>query len=169
MDIRVSTTDGFTDIFLPIKSTKTESGVLSILAEGAYNGVTTGIRIEVPEKMEMGLKEEGDQWKVINTYREKTYFKSLGESSDAFLKMIADFYECKTTGKFRSEVNFTLLPMTFKEFDIQQEYLKSKLFFEEPEDLYCELFLNFDLPKGYVEFSEKDIEYRVNLVKTFQV
>jgi hypothetical protein len=50
---------------------------------------------------------------------------------------------------------------------LDKGYYKFKLFFDPSDELglYCELYLNINLPDKEVELREKDQEYRENLIR----
>lgn len=159
MDVQVSTEEGFTDVALPVKTVQTVGSDMHITLEGIYKSENVGLEVVFPAGMKPGLARDGKNIKITHTYQAKLL--PTGVQSDTFLKMLAELYGVPSSGKFAIKgVPFTLIPLELNEFDIKKQPVKTKIFFEQPIKYYSELFLNFDIANGYLQFSEKDQEYR---------
>ena len=118
-----------------------------------YEGKNVGFIIIVPQKS-----------------MSKLTLKSKGESSNNFLHVLQKIYKQKIdSAKFVDSVTADCLNLS----DLNQPWEKDvvlaaqrKLFFQgSNEDDYAELFLNIDEKEHWIEFVEKDSEYRPLIIK----
>jgi hypothetical protein len=91
---------------------------------------------------------------------------SLGAESDAFIQTLDHLYQTMTGAtQMRRSVHFTAVSLAGNPSRLPAEPVKMKLFFESDEDDLCaEVYLNFDVLGRYVQFHEKDQDFRLPLV-----
>lgn len=134
------------------KSIKDSSYIYKVCS--VDKGLPVGFELEIPIK--------------INKFGDGVTFRSLGDTSDNFLKTLYSIYRLN----LQSNLKFTnttsckyagLNDLTFK--GDGQKRLESvnylKVFFgNDGENEYAELYLNIDEINKTVEFEEKDFDYR---------
>ena len=134
------------------KTTKNTSYVYKVCS---FNkDIPVGFELEVPIK--------------LDKFGEGVTFKSLGDTSDNFLKFLFSLYELNLQDNLKftnnTNCNYTCLnDIPFK--GDGQKRLKSvnyiKVFFEGTQEKeYAELYVNIDEGNNVIEFEEKDFEYR---------
>jgi hypothetical protein len=166
IDITSKSEEGFQDLVLNIIDKKIDNNVWILIAKGQFKGTVVGIKI----KMANGLKPGIINSEIDNGgfARSACEISSIGQESDNFIKILSELYGQKTNKKFTSK------PLIFNSFSLNTNqalldkgYFKFKLFFDDlnEQGLYSEIFLNLNLPEGFIEIPEKDPEYRENLIK----
>lgn len=99
--------------------------------------------------------------------------KKDGDGADQILKEISEGYKLPNNLSFTDkEIKGSIVALSDVNFNNVDEEIKYKLFFNEDDETeegntYAEMFLNVDLKNGTVEFAEKDMEYRENIIKAF--
>jgi hypothetical protein len=163
-----------------------------VIKNGMENGHPSGIRIAIQTTKD---SDKSTTYKLLSSYQgspvgflivipretdgkqqvSPSYIKSLGEPSNLFLHLLAEQYKQKldSTTKMADSIPFICMnlysvlgpPDKLKEGDwIAAQY---KLFFDADtngED--AELFMNIATGK-WIEFAEKDDEYRAHLMHIF--
>ena len=91
----------------------------------------------------------------------KVLIEGVGLRTEAFVRAMEKAYR-RSAGSY--EATFASLAAISLKGDpnkLQSEPVKLKVFFESAkESEYAEAYLNFDLPRGVVQFHEKDPGYR---------
>ncbi|RXK60794.1 hypothetical protein ESA94_10045 [Lacibacter luteus] len=121
-------------------------------------GLPIGFELEIPVR--------------INKFGDGVIFRSLGDTSDNFLKLLYSIYglNLQPTLKFTKKTSCSYASLNDLGFKGDgQKRLETinyiKVFFEgDGENEYAELYLNIDEPNGMIEFEEKDFEYRPYIV-----
>jgi hypothetical protein len=165
--VEVKKEEGFVDFCLPISETKIVQNFRHIVARGRFNGKSVGLEIIIPSDMKQGLRFDGEEIKIANTYA--AALGSIGMESDEFLNLMGESYGLNISKGFSpNKIFFTILPLETENFDIEKQSINTKIFFEQSQEQYAEMFLNIDLPTGYIELKEKDPEYKKNILANFQ-
>ena len=91
---------------------------------------------------------------------------SLGEESDAFVQALDEVYSTNTGRRTMREPGCISRRQPCRyPLRLEQESLKMKLFFEsDVEERAAEFYLNVDAQNSYVEFREKDADYRLGII-----
>ena len=76
-------------------------------------------------------------------------------------------YGKPTTKTFTKQTDWlTVFSLNQNPVDISKnDTYKLKMFFDQDENTYSELYLNINTTAGEVELKEKDFEYRENVIK----
>lgn len=124
-----------------------------------------GLNVWIRDGME-ALSWDGEE-PVFSAYREGVVIRSQGARSDRFLKALAVKYQYQgIVRSMRLEV-----PATAIVLEGHDRPTKIKIFFndgeEDDQNLYAELFLNFDIKRNQIELAEKDPEYRDGVIRSF--
>jgi len=139
---------GFIDVSLRIESMKCDTwSNCVVLAGGTYKGR--------PVAVEVSILANGSQGRIA--------YRSVGKRSDDFLSALAALYKLPRPKKIFStnaEADIILL-------DATKQKLLAKVFFAAngPESRYAELYTNIDKAGKVLEISEKDPEYRKNVLR----
>ncbi len=152
------------DVKLSIMRESENSGTKVYSVLSSYNGKTLGLDLIVPKV----------------TDREQTFgrglvIKSIGYESDFFLQTLADVYKQKTDTTLKLVDSISCSFADLNELSRQLSKGKDnnyksaahyKLFFEgEGEKNYAEIYLKIDPEKQFVEFREKDEEFRPAIIR----
>lgn len=141
---------GFVNVSLKIESMKCDVWSNCVaLAGGSYKGR--------PVSVEVAILADGDQGKIA--------YRSVGKRSDDFLAVLAALYKLPRPKKpfsASAEADIILLQAT-------KQTLSAKVFFAAngPESRYAELYTNINKIEKILEISEKDPEYRKNVLRGF--
>lgn len=141
--------EGFIDLVLPIHQvSKKFLGGYTIECRGIYNDKLVGLRFVVKKGVTI---------------------QSLGECSDTFIQTLASLYGVEVSNvKMKQQMKVKVASLRGELRDISRDIVKLKCFFHtDDEDLYAELYINFDVNNNIVEIKEKDDEYRANIIKSF--
>ena len=164
-----------------------------VIKSGIENGHPAGIRIAIQTSKDT---DTSTTYKLISSYEDRpigffltvpreiygklkpsrSFIKSLGAPSDLFIQLLASRYNQKIDPAARMADSIPFICMSLgnlydsgeapKESDwIAAQY---KLFFDsEKEEGDAELFMNI-APRQFVEFTEKDEDYRSHLIDIFK-
>ena len=162
----LTTEEGFVDIALPIVESIAGDGGLSLVVKGEFDGRRIGFAFDLfPE-----WKAQPTDDASATFYWGKARFRSLGSESDAFIAMLAHAYglETKTT-PMASQISVNAVGLGMDPRTVLKSPVRMKCFFDSgPEDRYAEVFTHIDLGGGHFYFNEKDMEYRLPLVRSLQ-
>ena len=94
---------------------------------------------------------------------------SLGAESDAFARFLTGLIGEGGEGRFVGRIETDVVLINSDPEAMLTSRCHSKFFLGEPDDSEAQVFVNFDLPGGLVEFREKDLDYRDNLLRELVV
>ncbi len=111
----------------------------------------------------MGLVKE-------SVYRRGVRFLRSGTESDRLISAISELYGSRELPrKMVDEETFTAIALHQGQLDMENEPVRLKIFGKdgEPfdENAYYESFFNVDIPNGFVNWNEKDPDYRKALLE----
>ena len=138
-------------------------------AKALYKDDTVAVKVEVLKNIQSGIDESGRP-KEDAFNKGAIKFSSLGASSDAFVKALAEVFKIEGVSTM---TNTVVLPTVFSSnkhvADLEQKTSYNfKLFFENQTTAPAEVFAVVDTYRKAIELSEKDSTYRVGLVAAFQ-
>ena len=168
-EIFITEEEGFTDIVaVVIEAIKKESRYI-IRCGGNFEGKKVEIILDIPQMFEAGI--------VGNEPNQRAFTNGClilqGEEGTSFAKMFSKVY-CVNSGKIE-DINvkreITIFPLMENRSYVESDTIFTKIFFDNENEMeqYGELFLNISLSDKIVEFNEKDIEYRYNIVKNLSI
>jgi hypothetical protein len=167
IEITSRTEEGFQDIVLTITDyKKTTNEDFEIVIKGRYNKTIVGLKVILPDRLSPGIVNDEIDNTAFRTNGVK--FISLGRESNEFVKVLSELYHLPTDKEFsKGTVSFDIFSLNQERADLENGYYKFKLFYDPNDDygLYCEIFLNINLPAKELELPEKDEEYRENLIR----
>ena len=158
---------GFQDIVLTITEYKIDkNGYYLIIGKGKYKNKEVGLKFTVNGNMKNGIIEGNIDKSAF--FKDGIAIESIGEISNNFIQILSSLYRLPLKENFSSnKIYFTCFPLEEKDFKLENDDIKTKLFYEDPTNanLYCEIFCNINIPKKEIELLEKDEEYRDNILK----
>ena len=164
--------DDFMDLVFDITECNDKRDSFEITAKGSYEDRIVGFNVDITKD----LKKSFEDGEIISDVfvKDGACFKSIGEESDNFVQALAKLYKVSNQAdiKFSEKpLCFTIICLTENEVDLNNNYEKNKIFFDEENklSLYAEIYLNLDLKNKKIELFEKDSEYRENIVKIFSL
>ena len=159
--------EGWQDLIFNITEKNLESNVWNLKCQGLYHGEKVGFRISILESIEAGINVDGiDNTKFLNS---GIQIESIGEQSDKLIQILSKLYKQPISLKFTNErLDYTVFPLNREKANLENGRFHFKLFFDDEDErgLYSELFVNPNFPKETLEFNEKDMEYRTNIIKS---
>jgi hypothetical protein len=152
----------FVDVDLPLTElTQNAAGEYQVTAQGKLDGHLVGFSVLV-----------GVQWDVqpgtgYTLYSGIVTLRAIGAVSDAFVGCLASRYRVSlATPRMLPEVVVQAVGLDSDPREIGLRPVKMKLFFQpESEDRYAEMFLNIDRTQQQVQIHEKDMDYRINIIR----
>jgi hypothetical protein len=164
---RFDADEGWHDVFFSIVSMTSTDSTRTYICKGLNKGKTVGLQVETRKDMGAGITPAGELNSQMGFIKNAVQFKSIGEESNELIKVLADLYGKPTTKPFSKQTNWlTAFSLNQKPVDLdKKDYYKLKIFFDQDEDLYSELFLNINTQTGEIELNEKDEEYREGVIK----
>jgi hypothetical protein len=167
--INENSAEGFQDLQFNIVQTKEDQNFISFSVRGNYDGQLVGFNVLMLKGMQPGvLDNENFSINKDAFYAKGIIIRRTGKESDAFITILSSLYGISTkNNKMRNEVEFTSFALEGNPMNYVNENIKFKVFFDENDDrgLYSEAYINVNYMEGILEFHEKDIEYRNNLVE----
>jgi hypothetical protein len=166
-NLLIQSNDTFKDIVLKVTSVKKDFfNDFEILAENIYNNQTVGMKIIVRSNLQPGI-ENGEIKPELQT-KGGVQFKSVGKNSDLFVVALSNFYGIpgKNTFTIKSVVA-NCLALTNMHFDVMTDKIKLLLTFDpdNKRTLFSEIYMDLDLCNNTISLSEKDQEWRRNIVE----
>ena len=155
----------FHDLSFTIDQVRTlADGSKSLSVSGMMEGKQVGFEVILGPTWQAG---KSDPRIPIVVRKGMVTYKGMGTNSDAFVQVLDQVYRTKLGPKgMAASTKFTGLSLQGDPSKLEEGEVKIKLFFESnKQDEYAEVFTNIDVAAKKLEFSEKDPEYRVALVK----
>lgn len=168
-EITSESEEGFHDLVFYVQEHKSlADGTQTIRAAGVHNGRPVAFEIALGPTWTPGSL--GKDIPLV-TYRGTVTYRSVGVESDTFVQVLDGLYGAKLSPKaMRKETVFTGITLGGDPRDLSAGAAKIKLFYEsDAEDRYAELYTNIDLASRKLYFNEKDVDYRVPVVRALQV
>lgn len=164
---RYDPNEGWHDIFLKITSSISTDSSKILTCQGLYKGKVVGLQIELKSNIGPGITDNGELNPQIGFVYNAVQLRSNGEESNNLIKALSYLYEKPTEKAFTKKTNWlTVFSLNKTSVDLSKNNnYKLKIFFDQDEDIYGELFLNINTTVGEVELNEKDQEYRDNIIK----
>lgn len=153
---------GFVDLELPMTEfAQVTDGEHQLTAMVSVGGRLAGFSVRV------GAKWHAQPSGGYTLYSGTVALKAIGDASNAFVKFLAECYRMESAPPpMLPEIVVDAVGLDSDPRAIADRPVKMKLFFHpEVEDRYAEVFLNVDLAKRVVQVHEKDIGYRVNVLR----
>lgn len=157
---------GLCDFFVPLASVRrTDVGALYVVAKGTHHGEETTFAIRLVAEIRAGL---------ANGRPDPTAFQENGISLVSYDAASRPWLRCLAAGwgveipadEMAVDVPFTSFAMHEAPWDLDAEQLHFKLMTGTSEEgTYAEWFMNLDLVSGVVGFVEKEVRYRMNLMR----
>jgi hypothetical protein len=160
--------DGFVDCVFKISDLVESSDFFNFHLSASSNGVVVGMDVAIREDIQAGFDAQMNLVKN-HVYHEGVTFIRSGIESDRLVARIASLYGLPQNGlEMISKETFTAIALHEGKIDLRTEPVKIKIFGRdgEPfdESVYNESFFNIDLASGFVNWNEKDQEYRKPLI-----
>ncbi len=162
--VRSVVEEGFVDLDLPLMSHNIDpSGSRVLIARGVLDTVPVGFSIEIHSAWKAQPLEDGS----ATFYWGRVTLRSIGPPSDNLVSALARLYGLpKPATGMLPAIDAEAVGLANDPRDMGTSAIRMKLFFHsESEDQYAEVFLNTDIPNRLVQFHEKDMEYRKELLR----
>lgn len=169
-DINCNHEEGFADLTFDIINVKKKLfGNLYIECVANDNGENVGFAVEIKKGMRGIQLKDGN----LDPYTWTTTINGikilyLNDYSDKFIKSLLKAYEFNDMDLKLNKVSPVECGcLTEEPADIENKKLDFKCFINSNcnTNLYAEFYINVDLPNKKLEFREKDIEYRENIIR----
>jgi hypothetical protein len=96
----------------------------------------------------------------------RVLIESVGPRTEAFARAVAKSYRQNLASYESTYVSLTAISLQGDPMQVRTQPVKLKVFYESSKEAeYAEAYLNFDLPRGIVQFHEKDPDYREAIVR----
>jgi hypothetical protein len=155
--------DSFIDIPLLIQEHHIYSGgkgELQLIVAGDIQGVDVGFELKLGQWQASHDKESG-----LTLYFGEGTFLRLGKASDRFVSQLAKAYGVESSFSAKDIVVTPVVCFDNNPAEADTTPLSLKFCFEDSaKDVYCEVFINVDLPNGALIIKEKAVEYRLPLL-----
>jgi hypothetical protein len=167
--------DSWLDVRLPVEEVKKISpGHFRVVTQGLNNGQTLGLTFDFknidPNRdflQNLGKPNAGE----VKATPGGVVLTSQGEPTANFVRTYAALAHRSLSGlTVPSTLNLNAINLEGDPQSIPEEAGKIKVFHADDDSdgpYYFEAFINADVPKGYIELSEKDPEYRDGLLRSF--
>jgi hypothetical protein len=161
--------EGFIDCVFRISDLLESPDYFSFHLSASSEAAVLGMDVAIRKDIKAGFDTEMNLVKD-HVYREGVAFIRSGPESDSLIARIASLYGLPHAGsEMISKETFTAITLHQGEIDLRSEPVKIKLFGRDAEpfdeDAYYESFFNVDLVNGFVNWNEKDQEYRKPLIR----
>lgn len=161
--------EGFIDCVFRISDLVESPDFFNFHLSASSEGTILGMDVAIRKDIKAGFDTEMNLVKD-HVYREGVAFIRSGSESDRLIARIASLYGLPHTGsEMISKETFTAIALHHGKIDLRTELVKIKLFGRDAEpfdeEAYYESFFNIDLVNGFVNWNEKDQEYRKPLIR----
>jgi hypothetical protein len=160
--------EGFVDCVFRISDLVESGDFYNFHLSASSDGMIVGMDVAIRKDIRAGFDAAMNLAKN-HVYRQGVAFIRSGADSDRLIARIASLYGLPHTGgEMISKETFTAIALHQEEIDLRIDPVKIKTFGRDTEpfneEAYYESFFNVDLPNGFVNWNEKDQEYRKALV-----
>jgi hypothetical protein len=152
----------FFDFDLPLAEfTQDGAGEYHLIARGNVRGRLMGFAVRV------GAQWEAQSRGGYTLYSGTVVLHAIGDASDAFVRHLAACYQLElNSASMLPEIAVQAIGLDCDPRAAAQRPVKMKLFLHpDVEDRYAEIFLNIDRAGQVVQVQEKDLDYRVNVLR----
>lgn len=165
---------GFVDCTFRIEDISSDAEHHRLRLTASHNGVTVGFSAVIRRGIRGGFDEE---MKLIqeHVYGSAVEFLRSGPESDELVRGLATLYG-QPVPKIRmvDAISFTGIALHQDDVDMETQPIKIKLFGHDSDEEvergeYFESYFNLDLSSGFVFWNEKDLDYRVPLLRGLSV
>lgn len=139
---------------------------ISYVAKGLYGGDTVGFHIELDKEIVAGINADGSVNEENGFTTGTITFMRSGAESDRFAAALAELWNVDDVTRMKAT---PIEPLVFSSNRVNVDYDKSstysfKLFFAPDAPAPGEVFFTFDTFKKTIDFQEKDMQYRSQIV-----
>ena len=155
--------EGFVDLDLPLTTlSRRSSGEFDVSAQGIFDGRQIGFSVVLGAAWKPQPLDSAD----ITMYWGTVTLRANDGASDAFVGVLAKLYRLPSRPHMLAEVAAQAVGLGTDPRELMSSRAKMKLFFHSDiENRYAEVFLNIDRSAQVVQFHEKDMEYRTNVLR----
>jgi hypothetical protein len=167
-EITSESEEGFHDLVFYVQEHKRfADGTQTIRAAGVHNDRPVAFEVALSPAWAPGSLGQGIP---VVTYQGTVTYRSVGVESDTFVQVLDELYGAKLSPMaMRKETVFTGITLGGDPRDLSTGMVKIKLFYEsDAEDRYAEFYTDIDIASRKLYFNEKDVDYRVPLVRALQ-
>jgi len=138
-------------------------------ARGLYNQDTVGFTVAMDKDIPAGVNSDGSVNEDSGFKTGTITFIKSGPESDRFVAALATLWNVEGVTQMKAQ---PIQPLAFSSNRIPVDHNKPftygfKLFFQQNAPVPGEVFFTFDTYKKTIEFQEKDIQYRTQIVYAF--
>jgi len=171
-DVVVDTSDGFVDLRIPLISAEIRENGEAIFIVG---GKVFERPIEAVLHLQPGMLPNNlfNEAVTVNAKYDGIKMSLSGERGRNFAIALGELYGSQRSSYLvPMELSFTAVALNGNPAKIDTEEVKFKLFHEtgssddEEGPCYFEMFLNFDHISGFVEWNEKDTDFRSGVLNS---
>ncbi|MEC3880553.1 hypothetical protein [Parapedobacter sp. 10938] len=139
---------------------------ITYVAKGLYREDTVGFHIELDKQIAAGINTDGAVNEDSGFTTGSITFMRAGPESDRFTAALAELWHVDDVTRMKTT---PVEPLVFSSNHIALDHDKSftysfKLFFAQDAPVPGEVFFTFDTFKKTIEFQEKDMQYRSQIV-----
>lgn len=138
----------------------TEQDWLRLHAQAGVSGDVVGFGLEFERSGWERDQVSADIW--FDHGRGRVF--STGAESDVFASFLSREIGDGNDDRFVGLIETDVVMLNSRPEAMLTEWCYTKFFLGEPDDSESQVFINFDVPNGLVEFKEKDLDYRPNLL-----
>jgi hypothetical protein len=162
---------GGVDVDLPVTDVQcVVSDGCRIKALGLYKGQQVGINIRFPGIQPNTSAQNHSGRSLIAELSGGVILEPQGTSTQNLLRMLSALYR-HPRSRFAppGELRLAAVMLAGNPADLKTARLEIKVFHgdDERQRDYFELFINTDLPHGFIELAEKDSDYRLPILRSF--
>jgi hypothetical protein len=171
LPVRLASDSGLVDIDMPV--TSVQYGFVQgcvIRTRGAYKRQQVGIDVLLPSLKSAAGASSASSPNTIAEIEGGVILESQGASTQNFMRMLSSLYKRPASAfVVPHDVRLTAVVLHGDPLHIKNSPVEMKVFHGEDDSKpdYFELFINFDLPHGSIEFAEKDPDYRRPILLSF--
>lgn len=160
--------DGFVDCVFKISDLVESPDFFNFHLSASSDGAVLGMDVVLRKDIKAGFDSQMHLVKD-HVYRGGVAFIRSGIESDKLVARIASLYGLSPArSEMVSKETFTAIALHQEEIDLRTDAVKIKLFGRDGEPFgeedYYESFFNVNLANGFVNWNEKDQEYRRPLI-----
>jgi hypothetical protein len=166
-ELLATTEDGFADLIFFVSRFESTAEAFVVEARAVYGGDPVGLRIDLPRTWKALRADEEPRSIVL--YDGSIVLRPLPEVSGPLVSAVRAAYALPPgLARFASEVHGLAVSLQGDPSKIESEVCQIKAFFgdgESENDPYAEVFFAIDLKRKALRIEEKDITYRMDLVR----
>lgn len=164
--------DGFVDCTFKVEDLRSDAEHYYFRMSARHQGEIVGLDARLLKRIGPGFDAEMNLLQE-HVYGEGLVLSSIGAATDRLIGALARLYAIEPFDRAAAaRESYTLIALQQEDTDLEIHAVRAKIFGRDQDEAaldedYYESFFHIDLRNGYVQWNEKDADYREPLLRAW--